>query len=824
MADLGFGFGGFASGLGNGYRLGQSIRNNNMTYQLNALKLRQQQAAFQRQQSLLQDSQSASDDTRKAIAGGDVNLKDAGTYWATKHAPQLALDYMQNGDFDSAQKLMAFAQNAQHQDIMNKQATLAGAIHWAKDSGNYSAVDKAMGNLYNSLPQQLTGGVQYQGSKVNDDGSINVTFADPKSGKQFQQNYRDLDTLQTSVEPYLNPQVYYSHLQNAGLIGALDSKGGQSAPAAATAPAAQGADLLSPQPTADASPNLGGTDAAATAKGAAAVDPGAVPGGAAPAGQTASAAPTGGDVTPDASPVAAEGAATPQAIVPQAPALPQIKQPIQAPQMSGAAPVVPAQMAPMPMPVQNVAALAGQTAPDQGATPAAPAAPNPVQVASAAVANPTAADASQSAPATLDQRFAALNAPQDAGAAAAQAAPPVPQPVPVDNGPVVAQPMPPVPAQQASLPAAPIGPDASQSVPDAQSQPNVTTLPVQTVDPAKAAAFAGPQAQPAQATPQQQGMFQAIPQGLRDYAKTLLMSNDPAQVKAGQTLVTSLMSEYGKPQTVTPGSTVFAFGKPVYTNEAGSLTDQAATLLAAQLRMGDDSAVGKMGRGAIGSLNQAKVINMMASQGATAPELMQAKQKFAAAQKAQKDFATGKQGDVVTSFNVAINHLDLLRNLAQAMGNGDIRTANSLWNSVRTEFGSDLPTNVDAAKHIVSAEIAKAVTGSGGALADREDLQKPIDTANSWQQISGVIDKTYLPLMAGQLEGKRRQYQFSTHQNDFDQMLSPRTQQYLQQHEAAQAQASFSPPSNWQYSPSRQMYRDPAGNLYDKSGQPVRAS
>jgi hypothetical protein len=454
----------------------------------------------------------------------------------------------------------------------------------------------------------------------------------------------------------------------------------------------------------------------------------------------------------------------------------------------------------------------------QGVDPAAAAAAQqaaPVQVASADGAAPPAAADASAAPATFDQRFAAVDPTQ---AAAAAAAPPVPQNVPVGAGPVAAQPMPPVPPQQASLPAGPQG--ASDA---GQPQPNVTTLPVKPVDPSQAPAFAGPQGA-SQATPQQQNMFAAIPQGLRDYAKTLLMSNDPTQVKAGQTLVTSLMTAYGKPQTVTPGSTVFAFGKPVYTNTAGALSDQAASLLAAQLRLGDDSALGKMGRGAIGSLNQAKVINMMAAQGATPQQQMQAKQKFAAAMSAQKDFATGAQGNAVKSFNVAVDHLDLLRNLAQAMQNGDNRTINSLRNAIRTEFGKDLPTNVDAAKQIVAAEINKAVTASGGALGDRVELQKPIDTANSFGQISGVIDKVYLPLMAGQLNGLQRQYEFSTQQKDFGQMLSPRTQQYMQQQQAAKAQASFSPPSNWQYSPSRGMYRDPAGNLYDKSGQPVRAS
>lgn len=33
---------------------------------------------------------------------------------------------------------------------------------------------------------------------------------------------------------------------------------------------------------------------------------------------------------------------------------------------------------------------------------------------------------------------------------------------------------------------------------------------------------------------------------------------------------------------------------------------------------------------------------------------------------------------------------------------------------------------------------------------------------------------------------------------------------------------AFKPPSNWQYSPSRDQYRDPSGKLYDRSGKPVK--
>jgi hypothetical protein len=40
---------------------------------------------------------------------------------------------------------------------------------------------------------------------------------------------------------------------------------------------------------------------------------------------------------------------------------------------------------------------------------------------------------------------------------------------------------------------------------------------------------------------------------------------------------------------------------------------------------------------------------------------------------------------------------------------------------------------------------------------------------------------------------------------------------------AAPGGGTFTPPANWQWNPGRKQYRDPAGNLYDKDGKPVKA-
>jgi len=191
----------------------------------------------------------------------------------------------------------------------------------------------------------------------------------------------------------------------------------------------------------------------------------------------------------------------------------------------------------------------------------------------------------------------------------------------------------------------------------------------------------------------------------------------------------------------------------------------------------------------MGAVNRAALMNrveeLRAKSGQSGSDIVGAKGTSQAQIQATKDFATGTQGNTVRSLNVAVDHLALLRTLAQEMTQGagitNFRPSNAVVNAFKKEFGYELPTNVEAAKHIVAAEITKAVTGTQGALGDREELTAPLQTANSWEQLAGVIDKAYTPLMAGQLRGLKQQYVTST-KNDpskFDAMLSDRTKAAL---------------------------------------------
>lgn len=155
--------------------------------------------------------------------------------------------------------------------------------------------------------------------------------------------------------------------------------------------------------------------------------------------------------------------------------------------------------------------------------------------------------------------------------------------------------------------------------------------------------------------------------------------------------------------------------------------------------------------------------------------------QYAGKNKTVSAFDTGKQGDATKSFNVGIAHLNTLNGLVDALGNKDEKTLNKIKQGFKEEFGSDAPTNFDAAKAIVGDEIIKAIVGGGGALADRENAQNQIDRAKSPDQLKGVIE-TYKDLMAGQLGGLRKQYESSTGLKDFDKKLLPTTIEQLEKH------------------------------------------
>lgn len=135
-------------------------------------------------------------------------------------------------------------------------------------------------------------------------------------------------------------------------------------------------------------------------------------------------------------------------------------------------------------------------------------------------------------------------------------------------------------------------------------------------------------------------------------------------------------------------------------------------------------------------------------------------QLYPTIQKTLGAFASGREGAQVKSFNVAIDHLDTLDKLSDALQNGNLRMINAAAQEVSKSTGAAPPTNFDAAKSILSAEIVKAITASPAGGGQTERLQfaaQDLSKASSPAQLKGVI-KTVQTLMAGQLKGLKQQY------------------------------------------------------------------
>lgn len=161
---------------------------------------------------------------------------------------------------------------------------------------------------------------------------------------------------------------------------------------------------------------------------------------------------------------------------------------------------------------------------------------------------------------------------------------------------------------------------------------------------------------------------------------------------------------------------------------------------------------------------------------------------YGAKSKARNDFSVGKNGNTVRSLNVAVQHLDQLGQLSEAMGNGDVQAFNKIGNVFAAQTGKAAPTNFNAAKQLVGDEIVKAIVGAGGGVGDREEAAHNISSASSPQQLAGVI-KTYQGLLSGQLVGLKQQYEKSTGLKDFEDYLAPETKAKLENHSASQSAA-----------------------------------
>jgi len=196
------------------------------------------------------------------------------------------------------------------------------------------------------------------------------------------------------------------------------------------------------------------------------------------------------------------------------------------------------------------------------------------------------------------------------------------------------------------------------------------------------------------------------------------------------------------------------------------------------LQTGNLPAVGQGRKGAEAKaliLNKANEIQMAvpgATAASAASEVIGAKQDVAAQTATLKDFSSGPSARRTTSISTALNHLETMDKLANALNNSDVKAFNYVANQLAEQTGSPAPTNIDAAAQIVGAEVIKAIVANGGSAKEREEAKATFSKIKSPAQLKGASD-TYRELLGGQLTTLAQQYETGTGRKDFNQKLSP---------------------------------------------------
>jgi hypothetical protein len=126
----------------------------------------------------------------------------------------------------------------------------------------------------------------------------------------------------------------------------------------------------------------------------------------------------------------------------------------------------------------------------------------------------------------------------------------------------------------------------------------------------------------------------------------------------------------------------------------------------------------------------------------------------------------------IAAFTTVAGHLETLDKLGVALKNNDTQAINSAYNWFQAATGDPAVTNFNAAKQAVAAETIKAITGTAGALRDREEAAAIFGAVQSPAQLKGAIN-TVKELINSRLQTSQAMFEAGTGRTNFDELLPP---------------------------------------------------
>ena len=146
-------------------------------------------------------------------------------------------------------------------------------------------------------------------------------------------------------------------------------------------------------------------------------------------------------------------------------------------------------------------------------------------------------------------------------------------------------------------------------------------------------------------------------------------------------------------------------------------------------------------------------------------------------QDTETEFNKGVSGRNLQSLNVAIDHMDTLRNQIKKLPNGQYPAVNEIVKNFQTAIGDPRYNSFDAAAGLIAAEVTKAIVANGGTGDERAEKEKLLAAKNSPEALRGVLD-TYTKLLGGQMRGVKERYEAGRGTN-WDARVNDRTRQAM---------------------------------------------
>lgn len=214
MSGWGVGIGSFASGLADGFTLGDQMAARRTATKLNQYKIDDLERQKQESEEVLGIGRQAEAEAKAA----GVAPEDMGEWYSKNVAPRVYSTYLKLGHLEKAEAWKKHIDDAQTKRLIHTKGVMAGQLSWGLEHDDFGPLEGTFREAYNGLPAKITGGAKFDDFIVERDrltNQINGLTAVFKNadGKEVSHTWKSVAEFSNTLNGWLDPHKYFEHLQ-----------------------------------------------------------------------------------------------------------------------------------------------------------------------------------------------------------------------------------------------------------------------------------------------------------------------------------------------------------------------------------------------------------------------------------------------------------------------------------------------------------------------------------------------------------------------------------------------------------------------------------